>query len=230
MRRRDIGGLNLLLDMCQTMIRHKRFRGFWVSGLAGRAGRSLILSLSVWIAACEAASDSASEVNTPPDSISLATSPAAGRGAEPDGATPAALVDSTIPHAVAGADGWMYSQSFEADLDGDGQTERVVLTARAEVMRGRPLWDDGQPWQAYVEEADGTRTYLYSRFVQLGSVTMRLGVPEGERGPSVVLLEHLPDRMALYEAEYRGAGDASVVARFERSLDPRGEGTTPLPP
>jgi hypothetical protein len=212
------------------MIRQSRFRGFWVPGLPGRGGGLLILSLSACIAACEAASDSASNVDAPPDSSSLATSPAAGRGAEYDRATPVVLVDSTIPPAVAGADGWMYSQSSEADLDGDGQAERVVLTARAEVMRGRPLWDDGQPWQVYVEEPDGARTYLYSRFVQLGSVTIRLGLPEGGQGPSVLLLEHLPDRMALYEAEYRGAGDASVVSRFERSLDPRGEGTTPLPP
>jgi hypothetical protein len=212
------------------MIRHLRFRGFWVPGLPGRAVGLLVVSLSACIAGCEVASDSASDVDAPPDSSSLATSPAAGRGAEYDRATPVVLVDSTIPPAVAGADGWMYSQSSEADLDGDGQAERVVLTARAEVMRGRPLWDDGQPWQVYVEEPDGARTYLYSRFVQLGSVTIRLGLPEGGQGPSVLLLEHLPDRMALYEAEYRGAGDASVVSRFERSLDPRGEGTTPLPP
>src|SRR5690606_15712646 len=62
-----------------------------------------------------------------------------------------ALVDTSIQPGVAGQDGWMYSRSAEADLDGDGAPERVVLMARAEVMDGRPLWDDGQPWQVYVE-------------------------------------------------------------------------------
>lgn len=144
--------------------------------------------------------------------------------------TPIVLVDSALAPAIAGEDGWMYSQSSQADLDGDGQDERLVMTARAEVLRGRPVWDDGQPWQVYVEEEDGARTYLYARFVQLGSVTMRIALPVGEGPPSVVLLEHLPDRIALFEAWYEGPGNVTVVEHFARRVDPRGEGSTPIPP
>ena len=142
----------------------------------------------------------------------------------------AKLVDSAITPAVAGSDGWMYTQSVGADLDADGVAERVVLTARAEVMNGRPLWDDGQPWQVYVEEPDGERSYLYARYVQLGMVTMRIGLAEGGDPATVVLLEHLPDRLALYEIVYRGPGQAETVQHFERSLDPTGEVASPRLP
>lgn len=54
-------------------------------------------------------------------------------------------VDSTISPAVAGEEGRHYQQSADVDLTGDGHVERVVLTARVELDRGRPAWDDGQP-------------------------------------------------------------------------------------
>lgn len=139
-------------------------------------------------------------------------------------------IDSTISPAVAGREGWNYQQRAAADLDGDGVDERVVLTARVELYRGRPAWDDGQPWQAYVEEADSTRTRIYAQFVQLGTVTMRIGAPAGETRASIVLIEHLPDRVAVYEARYDGPGRVSLSERFSRMLDPRGELASPRLP
>jgi hypothetical protein len=141
------------------------------------------------------------------------------------------LIDSTIPPAVAGAAGWNFQQSAEADLDGDGGPERVVLTARVELYRGRPAWDDGQPWQVYVESAAGARTYLYSQRLQLGTLTMRLTQAEPGQRPSIVLLEHLPDRLRVIEAAYpMGGGALSTTVRFERTLDPRGEIASPQLP
>ena len=133
------------------------------------------------------------------------------------------LVDTAIAPAVAGEDGWNYAREVETDLDSDGEPERLVLTARVEMYRGRPAWDDGQPWQVYVEEGDGRRTYLYSRFVQLGTVAMRVGLGEGGGAPSVILLEHLPDRLAVHEIQYDGPGDVTASERFQRTLDPTGE-------
>lgn len=140
------------------------------------------------------------------------------------------LVDPAQAPAVAGADGWMYHRTAETDLDGDGQSERIVVMARAEVRDGRPLWDDGQPWQVYVEEPDGERTHVYARFVQLGAVTMRLGLAEDGRSASIVVLEHVPHRMAMYELEYRGPGQVEIVHRYERMLDPAGEVASPVLP
>lgn len=124
----------------------------------------------------------------------------------------------------------MYSRAAQADLDGDGEAERVVVMARAEVRDRRPLWDDGQPWQVYVEESGGERTYLYARFVQLGSVTMRIGLGEEGRPPSVVVVEHVPDRLAVYELQYSGPSRVELVHRYERLLDPTGELASPALP
>src|SRR5690554_5111771 len=121
-----------------------------------------------------------------------------------DTAKEVSLIDPDIPPAVAGEDGWGYQQSAEADLDRDGVSERIVLTARAEMVRGRPAWDDGQPWQVYVEAADGTRRYVYAQRLQLGALTMRLALDEAGDPASIVLFEHLPDRLRLFEAFYGG--------------------------
>lgn len=140
------------------------------------------------------------------------------------------LVDPAIPPAVAGEDGWNYRQSAEADLDGDGQPERAVLTARVEMVRGRPAWDDGQPWQVYVEEQDGRRTYIYAQRLQIGTLTMRLGRGSAGQSPPIVLLVHLPDQLSLYEVTYMEPDRSSVAMRFQRDLDPRGDiASPPLP-
>jgi hypothetical protein len=154
---------------------------------------------------------------------------------EPDDAgqttTPADLIDPDIPAAIAGQDGWNYHRSASADFDGDGATERAVLTARVEMYRGRPAWDDGQPWQVYVEAAGGgARTYLYAQRLQLGTLTMRITAGADGRPPTIVLLEHLPHRLSVYEAAYAGPDSADVVTRFQREVDPRGEtASTELP-
>lgn len=141
-------------------------------------------------------------------------------------AVPVQLVDSAITPAIAGKDGWNYHQTAETDVDGDGQAERVVMSARVELVRGRPAWDDGQPWQVYVEEPDGQRTYLYAQRLQLGTLTMR--VTSADAGtPSIVLLENLPDRVSVYEAAYEGPARVTVETRLQRNVDPRGETASP---
>jgi hypothetical protein len=117
------------------------------------------------------------------------------------------------------------------DLDGDGVEERVVLTARVEMHRGRPAWDDGQPWQVYVESGDGTRAYLYAQRLQLGTLTMRVSRGQPDRLPSIILIEHLPDRLRVLEASVRGRDEPPVtVLRFQRDLDPRGDLASPRLP
>lgn len=145
------------------------------------------------------------------------------------GAT-AQLIDSTIAPAIAGEDGWNYHLSSQVDLTGDGRAEQVVLTARVEMYRGRPAWDDGQPWQVYVESPDGSRTYIYAQRLQLGTLTMRLAAPGDGRLPSIVLLEHLPHSLGVYEAAYDSTGRLATVVRFERELDATGQIAAPILP
>ncbi len=150
-------------------------------------------------------------------------------GPPPDTATAPspALTDPGIPPAIAGREGWNYHQSAAADLDGDGRAERIVLTARVELYRGQPAWDDGQPWQVYVESAGGERTYVYAQRLQLGGLTMRVGLAAPPLPATVILLEHLPDQLSVYEISYRGPGQSSAVTRFQRRVDPRGETANP---
>ena len=203
---------------------------------------SLPIFLLLIATACQGAAEEPLPGSAPAidQSIRDTLPPSEDAGLNPDlppGQTPSqpdtsrvALVDTTIAPGVAGDGRWGYAVRSEADLDGDGQPETVVAMARVEMYQGRPAWDDGQPWQVYVEEPDGRRTYLYSRFVQLGTITMRVGLPEGAERPSVILLEHLPDQLSLYEIEYLGPNNFTTSVRFQRTVDPRGETASPTLP
>jgi hypothetical protein len=185
-----------------------------------RAAPVLLLAL---IVACTPPADSVT------DSAAPAMRPAVPPPPPPQPAA-VALVDTSHAPSVAGKDGWNYQQNASADLDGDGQIERVVLMARVEMRRGRPLWDDGQPWQGYVEESDGKRTYFFARFVQLGTLSLRLSAVEGDQRPAIVLLEQLPDRLSVYEIEYLGPDRVRATEPYQRDLDPRGDVASPALP
>lgn len=113
------------------------------------------------------------------------------------------LVDPAYPPGIAD-EGWQYRQSVEVDLDGDSAAETVWVIARAG-WNGRSFdFDDGQPWQVYVQEADGKRTYVYSRWVQIG--TLEVGISEDYGKPSVVILERQGFSVSLYRIHYGGPG------------------------
>jgi hypothetical protein len=160
----------------------------------------------------------------PPDAVPAERRPAVeGRG---ESLEPDALLDPAYPLAAHGEE-WGHRQVADADLTSDGNLERVVLAARVERHRGRLAWDDGQPWQLYVEDADGNRTLLLSGYVQLGTLTMRVTRPEELERQAIVVLEHLPDRMSLYEFDYAAPGTYAVRRIYQRGLDPRGEIASP---
>jgi hypothetical protein len=147
--------------------------------------------------------------------------PATGAGGAELGGEPADLVNRRLPDAVAGESDWAHQQAVEADLDGDGALERAVLTANVTMFRGRLDWQDSQQWQVYVEEGDGTRTYLYKQFLQLGTLRARLTRPRPGQNPTIVLLEQLPQRLSVYEIRYLGPGEAQAVQLVRREFDLR---------
>ena len=131
------------------------------------------------------------------------------------------MLDSRVPAAKAGDPGWMYAQRVSADFDGDDKEETAVLLSDVTLdAGGAPLWEDGHRWQVYVEEEDGTVTRLYARFVPRGKVTADVGVPPAGKELYIVVGEHSPERMGVYEFEYRGPQKADVRKRLERDLDP----------
>lgn len=129
-------------------------------------------------------------------------------------------VDPSHPKGVAGARGWGYHRSASADFDGDGASERVFLIANVALRRGRPVWDDAQVWQVYVEEPGGGRTYVYSRSVQLGHLELLVTPAEGGGARRLVIIERTPHALGVYEVSYRGPGEAHAAELVRRLLDP----------
>ena len=203
-----------------------RSRGGAVSGGRYRCGIGSLRSaaaLTLLLAGCAEGPEIGGEADT-----AATTAPP---GAEVSGTGSLQLpLDSAVTTAPLGEDGWQYGRSSEVDVDGDGERERVVVAARAEVRGGQPLWDDGQPWQVYVEEESGERTVLYARYVQLGTLIARVTFAEENEVATVLILEHLPDAMTIYEIEYRGPGQVVMTERTERRLDPVGDLASPSLP
>ncbi len=59
---------------------------------------------------------------------------------------------------------------------------------------------------------------------------MRVSRAEAGQPATIVLMEHLPDRVGVYEATYQGPGRASVATRYRKDVDPRGELASPRLP
>jgi hypothetical protein len=130
------------------------------------------------------------------------------------------LIQPRVPSATAGDTGWKYAQRVSADLDGDGKEESAVLIADVSLdARGAPLWEDGHRWQVYVQEPDGKVTRLYARFLPNGKLTAYIAAPQGGVRPTIVLLEQMPDHLAVYEVRYRGPGEIDVWQRVNSSID-----------
>lgn len=129
------------------------------------------------------------------------------------GPTPVNLLEPAYLNPQGGTDSWPYRKSLQADLDGDGQTEKVmVVTNPAADPETKSFgWDDGHAWHVYVEEADGTRTPLFARWVQLG----RLEVTLGEKPAGVIIQQSTGVGTSIYQVTYKGPGKAEAVQLFE---------------
>lgn len=195
------------------------------------------------LTACVAASDSADEIAepsspvVPPETLDGTPTtlpvPPSGIGTSPTNPnasssattpvttsiSPVSLIDPERTPAVAGDPDWGYQQEATADFDGDGTAERAVLLANAGVMDGRAVWDDGHTWQVYIEEPDGARTYVYIRLVQLGRVEARLTPATSAQPPTIVLFERAPSHLGIYEVQYQGVNQVTIVELLGLPLD-----------
>lgn len=129
------------------------------------------------------------------------------------------LIDPEIPLAIAGQAGWEYQRDAMADFDGDGVKERATLIAKVQLSNGQPLWDDNQPWQLYIEEHDGTRTYMYTRNVQLGHIEVQLTQATSGQKSTILLIENTPDLFSVYEFEYNGPNQFQTDQLLRRELN-----------
>ena len=156
---------------------------------------------------------------TPKDAESARAGTADRAEAQQD--TIADLIQLRVPEAAAGDSGWQYTRRANADLDGDGKPESVVLIADVTLdKRGRAVFEDGHRWQVYVEDAQARRTRIYARFLPQGTLSVSVAQPVGGVRPTIILLEQQPDRVGVYEVRYVSAGKFDVWKRLERQLDP----------
>ena len=115
---------------------------------------------------------------------------------------------------------WPVQHGLSADLDDDGQDERLVVASDVTAgSDGEPLWEDGHRWAVWVVEpdtdaqGDSLRTLLYGDFVQLGRVDVSVMAPSEGQAPGVFVLERGQAQVAALEVRYDGPG----VARSQGS-------------
>lgn len=125
---------------------------------------------------------------------------------------PINLINPSYPPAVAGDEGWVYHKSLTGDLDGDGRPEKISMTTNAEWLPDQQefAWDDGHPWHVYVEEENGSRTHLFSNWVQLGKLDLVLD----EASRDLFIIYSRPDSLAIYRVRYETTGRTEARVAF----------------
>lgn len=140
------------------------------------------------------------------------------------------LVDPNYP-AAENEPGWDYRREVEADLNGDGAPEHILVTARAERSPANPneyLWDDGQPWQVLVTSPQGDKTLVYSRWVQIGQLRVMVGEPQNNGHQPLIILELSGTSLSVYKVEYTGPKQADARRLLEIPVVNQA-GPAPLP-
>ncbi|MFZ5813772.1 MAG: hypothetical protein ACOY93_00535 [Bacillota bacterium] len=117
-------------------------------------------------------------------------------------AVPARLISHHYLNPQGGTEGWTYRKVASADLDGDGDSERITVTSNAFVDPATRTvgWDDGHIWHVYVDEPDGTRTVIFANWVQMGR--LEVSVESGSR--ALILEQGGGWYTTVYRAVYRG--------------------------
>lgn len=128
------------------------------------------------------------------------------------------LVDDDYPEAAAGDPGWEYAAAISIDLDGDDSAETIVLVANVSLFNGIPGWNDGQVWQAYVEEPTGERTDLYRQYIQLGNVSLAVSADPDNESPAILLAENTASHIRMIEIRYHSPENVSAREVFSRDL------------
>ena len=139
----------------------------------------------------------------------------------PAGAPPEILAIDAGRVTLPDAANWPHRRAVDADLDGDGSGERLILAADVTLdASGRPLWEDGHRWALFVDD-DGVRILFYGAFVPNGDVEAAV-LEAGPTGARHVLVhERTPSQSRRFVIGY-DAGAARTVSvagdRIERWL------------
>ena len=129
---------------------------------------------------------------------------------------------------VEQASAWKHRQGINADLDGDGAEETVILASDVVMSdRGVPLWEDGHRWAVIVED-DGHRSIVYSAFVPNGFAEAAVLEPSGGRR-EVLIQERTPQQLRTLTIRYDGSGRASATSVVRHAVQTWFPGSARLP-
>lgn len=135
------------------------------------------------------------------------------------------LVKARFNGSIRLPEGYGFARWFYWDVDGDNQLERIVRLARIDtetaysgteawpvtspsspvdngVEPAQGIWDDGQPWQVYIEEQTGEVTYVFADYVQLTQPAFVLRKTD----PRLTIVLPREDLTRILDCTYRGPG------------------------
>ena len=110
---------------------------------------------------------------------------------------------------------WQHRRDIDADIDGDGSAERLVLAADVTTDdRGRAMWEDGHRWALFVEDGEA-RTLLYGAFVPNGHVEAAvLTAHAGSNRRDVLVRERTAQQSRSFIVAYDGRSARTVSAAY----------------
>jgi hypothetical protein len=121
-------------------------------------------------------------------------------------------VNAALNVSARQALGWNYQRALQADLNGDGSEEQVVLAADVVVNeRDLPLWEDGHRWAVVVRER-GSDTLVFSSFVPNGFVEAAVSGASSEGTRELFIQERTPSQVRSLVVSYQEPGSARTVS------------------
>ena len=121
---------------------------------------------------------------------------------------------SAPPHdlevSAAEIGSWSHRQELEADLDGNGTAETIVLASDVQLSdSGVPYWEDGHRWALVVNDGEH-RTVLYSAFVPNGFAEAAVLSPSSDGTREVLVQERSPQQLRSLTVRYSGNGQGTA--------------------
>lgn len=121
-------------------------------------------------------------------------------------------VNAALNISAKQALGWDYQRALQADLNGDGSEEQVVLAADVVVNdRNVPLWEDGHRWAVVVRERESD-TLVFSSFVPNGFVEAAISTASSEGDRELFIQERTPSQVRSLVVSYQEPGSARSVS------------------
>ena len=127
-----------------------------------------------------------------------------------------------VDTARAGAEGatnWPHHRSIDADLNGDGGPEHLVLASDVQLSTsGVPLWEDGHRWAVFIATPPAV-TLVYAAFVPNGHVEVAVLSPDAQGRRNVLIQERTPSRARSMVISYVEPGNARTVSEADYQIE-----------